>query len=196
MAALLGITAAAQASGLPDTVPVRGLQSPAEILVDHWGVPHIYARNEADLYFAQGFNAARDRLFQIDLWRRRGLGLLSEVFGKAYVEDDRAARLFLYRGDMATEWAIYGRSAHKAAERFTDGINAYVEFLDAHPEQLPVEFRLAQYRPAHWTADDLVRIRSHGLSRNVESEVARAISACRGELLTDQVRAPSRRPGR
>jgi len=190
MAALLGISAAAQASGLPDTVPVRGLQSPAEILVDHWGVPHIYARNEADLYFAQGFNAARDRLFQIDLWRRRGLGQLSEVFGKAYVEDDRAARLFIYRGDMAAEWAIYGRSAHKAAERFTDGINAYVEFLDAHPEQLPVEFRLAQYRPAHWSADDLVRIRSHGLSRNVESEVARAISACRGELVTDQVRAP------
>ena len=190
VAALFGLTAAARANVLPETVPVGGLQSPAEILIDGWGVPHIYARNESDLYFAQGFNAARDRLFQIDLWRRRGLGQLSEVFGKAYVEDDRAARLFLYRGDMAAEWAIYGRSAHKAARRFTDGINAYIKILDAHPEQLPVEFRLAQYRPARWSADDLVRIRSHGLSRNVESEVARAMTACRGDLTADQVRAP------
>ena len=190
VAVCLGIAVAAQAAGIPDTVAVRGLQSPAEIRVDHWGVPHIYARSEADLYFVQGFNAARDRLFQIDLWRRRGLGQLSEVFGKAYLEDDRAARLFLYRGDMTAEWAVYGRSAHKAAQRFTAGINAYIDFLDAHPDQLPAEFRLVQYRPARWSADDLVRIRSHGLSRNAESEVSRAISACRGELAADQVRAP------
>ncbi|MCW2943860.1 MAG: penicillin amidase family protein, partial [Actinoallomurus sp.] len=82
------------------TFVVPGLSSSVEILIDRWGVPHVYASSQDDLFVAQGFNAARDRLFQIDLWRRRGLGLLSEVFGEAYVERDRAARLFLYRGDM------------------------------------------------------------------------------------------------
>ena len=88
-----------------------GLQSKAQILVDNWGVPHIYAENEADLFFAQGFNVARDRLFQIDLWRRRGLGQLAEVFGPSYLEQDKAARAFLYRGDMKQEWAAYGNKA-------------------------------------------------------------------------------------
>ncbi|MEA2263858.1 MAG: penicillin amidase, partial [Acidobacteriaceae bacterium] len=72
---------AAERSAVPsETVTLPNLRQPVEILIDHWGIPHIYARNEADLFFAQGFNAARDRLFQIDLWRRRGLGLLSEEF--------------------------------------------------------------------------------------------------------------------
>ena len=83
-----------------ETIALQGLARPVDILVDQWGVPHLYAANEDDVFFAQGFNAARDRLFQIDLWRRRGLGELSEVFGPAFVEQDKAARLFLYRGDM------------------------------------------------------------------------------------------------
>src|SRR5215218_2859821 len=60
---------------------VSGPLAPVEILIDRWGVPHVYASSPYDAFFAQGFNAARDRLWQIDLWRRRGLGLLSEVFG-------------------------------------------------------------------------------------------------------------------
>jgi len=89
-----------------------------EILIDHWGVPHIYAKNEADLFFAQGFNAARDRLFQIDLWRRRGLGELSEAFGPAYVEQDKATRLFRYRGDMKKEWAVVQRGCQTDCPEF------------------------------------------------------------------------------
>ncbi|MFD3565185.1 penicillin acylase family protein [Streptomyces sp. NPDC058686] len=65
---------------------VPGLAEPVEILVDQWGVPHLYADSQDDLFLAQGVNAARDRLFQLDLWRRGGLGLLSEVFGERYVE--------------------------------------------------------------------------------------------------------------
>src|ERR1700761_4157520 len=110
------ITATASpAQQKPETIPLPGLKQPVDILVDHWGVPHIYAKNEADLFFAQGFNVARDRLFQIDLWRRRGLGELAEVFGPAFVEQDKAARLFLYRGDMATEWQRYGPDAKPVA---------------------------------------------------------------------------------
>lgn len=86
-----------------ESYQVGGLSKPAEILIDSWGVPHIYAATQADAFFMQGFNAARDRLFQIDLWRRRGLGQLAEVLGSSYVPQDQATRLFLYRGDMQRE---------------------------------------------------------------------------------------------
>src|SRR5215469_1317574 len=109
---------AAPAKYATETISLPGIRQTAEILIDHWGVPHIYAKSEADLFFAQGFNAARDRLFQIDLWRRRGMGQLSEVFGPAYLEQDRAARLFLYRGDMQQEWASYSNDAQQIATNF------------------------------------------------------------------------------
>src|SRR6476620_9759551 len=98
---------------------VAGLDAPAQILVDVWGIPHIYAGNEHDLFFLQGFNAARDRLWQIDLWRKRGLGLLAKDFGPGYLAQDRAARLFLYRGDMREEWRCYGPDAQSICEAFT-----------------------------------------------------------------------------
>src|SRR5713101_9019256 len=147
-----------------ETIALPGLREPVEILVDRWGVPHIYAKNEADLFFAQGFNAARDRLFQIDLWRRRGLGQLSEVFGPAYIEQDRATRLFLYRGDMKTDWAVYSPDSRQIAQSFAAGINAYIGWLEQHPDRMPFEFKKLNYKPARWAAEDVVRIRSHGLS--------------------------------
>ena len=61
------------------TRDVKGLGSPAEIIVDFWGIPHIYAANQQDAFFLQGYNAGRERLWQIDLWRKRGLGLLAEI---------------------------------------------------------------------------------------------------------------------
>lgn len=170
------------------TLEVAGLEQPVEILVDRWGVPHIYAKSQEDLFFAQGFNAARDRLFQIDLWRRRGLGRLAEVFGHAYVEQDRAARLFLYRGDMYREWLAYGRDANRIATAFAAGINAYVEHVQRHPGQLPYEFKQFGYEPATWLPEDVVRIRSHGLTRNLNSEVARARVACKARLEDDAIR--------
>ncbi len=168
------------------TIRVPGLQKPAEILVDTWGVPHIYAANTDDAFFVQGFNAARDRLFQIDLWRRRGLGSLSEVLGKQYLDQDRATRLFLYRGDMDREWASYGPDAKRIAINFAAGINAYVAWLGTNPDKLPLEFKLLGYQPSRWDAADVVRIRSHGLTRNLSSEVARARTVC----ATDPVNGP------
>ncbi|MBB4000870.1 hypothetical protein GGR04_004751 [Aureimonas pseudogalii] len=90
------------------TIALPGLSAEAEIRVDCWGIPHIRAENDADLFFLQGFNAARDRLRQIDLWRKRGLGLLAADFGPGYLAQDHAARHFLYRGDMNAEWRAYG----------------------------------------------------------------------------------------
>jgi penicillin amidase len=158
--------------------PVSGLRQSAEILVDRWGVPHIYAKNFDDVFVAQGFNAARDRLFQIDLWRRRGLGQLSEVLGPDYVEQDKAARLFLYRGDMAKEWASYGPNAKRIAAAFVKGINAYIDSLGTASARLPLEFRILGYRPAKWAASDVIQIRSHGLTGNLTAEVARARVIC------------------
>jgi acyl-homoserine lactone acylase PvdQ len=78
---------------LPTTVhAVEGLSAQVEILLDRWGVPHIYAESLDDVFFAQGWNAARDRLWQLDVWKRRGDGTLAEVFGPEFVEKDRAAR--------------------------------------------------------------------------------------------------------
>lgn len=184
--------AAASRSGEPgaSTYRLRGLAAPAEILVDRWGIPHLYAESVDDLYFVQGFNAARDRLFQIDLWRRRGLGLMAEVFGPSYVEQDRAARLFLYRGDMAAEWAAYGFDAEAVATRFTAGINAYLDWLEEHPEALPPEFEHVGHWPARWDPADVVRIRSHGPQANVVNEVLRARMTAAGGPTADLLRQP------
>lgn len=152
---------------------LSGLGAPAEILVDRWGFPHVYAATVYDAFFVQGFCAARDRLWQIDLWRRRGLGLLSEVFGPSYVEKDRAARLFLYRGDMRREWLSYGTDAKRVAAAFVAGINEWVRLAKADPNLLPPEFQRLGYHPAYWIPEDVPRIRGHGLFRNVKEEVAR-----------------------
>jgi penicillin amidase len=162
-----------------ETVHVSGLKQPVEILIDNWGVAHVYAKNFDDAFFAQGFNAARDRLFQIDLWRRRGLGQLSEVLGSQYIEPDKAARLFLYRGDMEKEWASYGPRAKGMATSFAAGINAYIDWLARTPGRLPVEFKVLGYKPAKWQPSDVVRIRSHGLTGNLTAEVARANVICK-----------------
>lgn len=109
----LMLNSAAAAPPTHATLTVAGLEQPAQIRVDRWGVAHLYANTDNDAFFVQGFNVARDRLFQLDLLRRKGLGHLSAAFGPAYVQQDRAARLFLYRGSMAEEWSSYGPDAQR-----------------------------------------------------------------------------------
>ena len=119
---------------------VEGLAEPARITVDRWGIPHIRANTFRDIFFVQGFNAARDRLWQLDLWRKRGLGLLAADFGPGYLAQDRASRLFLYRGDMGAEWPCYSDDAEIICATFVAGINAYVDLVESEPERLPPEF--------------------------------------------------------
>jgi penicillin amidase len=184
----LSVPGTAQAGPRVSVSAVKGLERPVEIDVDTWGVPHIFARTTKDVFLAQGFNAARDRLFQIDLWRRRGLGRLSEAFGPTYVEQDRAARLFLYRGDMDAEWAAYGSDSRQIATQFTAGINAYIDWVGRHPAALPPEFRMLHYLPEKWHPQDVVRIRTHALVSGLEEEVARAKLVCVGGLDLDALR--------
>jgi hypothetical protein len=145
---------------------IAGLTKPGEIIIDQWGIPHIYTGSARDAFFLQGYNAARDRLWQIDLWRKRGLGLLARDFGASYVAQDRAARLFIYRGDIDREWAAYGPEAKSITEAFVAGINAFVEDINSGRRSLPVEFGIAGTKPDIWHPEDVVRIRSHGLTRN------------------------------
>ncbi|MDP3490846.1 MAG: penicillin acylase family protein [Phenylobacterium sp.] len=173
---------AAVAEPARSTHQVAGLGAPAEILVDRWGISHIYAGSVRDAFFLQGYNVARDRLWQIDLWRKRGLGLLAEDFGPDFAAQDRASRLFLYRGDMTAEWAAYGPQAKGYADAFTAGINAYVAEIQAGVRPLPEEFQIARTTPDLWAPEDVVRIRSHGLTRNAAAEVERARITCAAGL--------------
>jgi penicillin amidase len=177
----------AQAQSSNETWQVEGLAEPAEIIVDRWGLAHLYARSPRDAYFLQGYNVARDRLWQIDLWRKRGLGLLAESFGAAYVKQDRATRLFLYRGDMADEWRSYGPDARDNYAAFVAGINAYVGEVLAGKKPLPAEFKLTDSKPSRWAADDVVRIRSNALVYNAGLEVRRARLLCKGGPEADRL---------
>ncbi|NYI02298.1 penicillin acylase family protein [Cupriavidus plantarum] len=180
-------TAHAAFAAPPDRYVAPGLEKPASILVDRWGVPHIYAGTLYDAFYAQGFMAARDRLFQIDLWRKRGLGEMAKDFGPNYVDGDRMARAVLFRGDMYREWLAYGSDAKRVAEAFVAGVNAFVSQTEAHPELLPPEFRQLNYKPSYWRAEDIVRIRHHGLTLNFTGEVDRAQIYC--QVKPDAVRA-------
>jgi penicillin amidase len=157
----------------PKTYHLEGLEKGATILRDKWGTPHIYGQTEEDLFFAQGFNAARDRLWQLDLWRRQGEGKLAEAFGERFLEKDKAARLFLYRGDLEKEFKSYHPEGKKILTAFVNGINAYIDLTRAHPDLLPLEFKLTCTTPGYWTpTSPLVRI--FGLTRNVGRELTLA----------------------
>lgn len=149
-----------------------GLKQPVEVLRDRWGVPHIYAQNQHDLFFAQGFVAAQDRLFQIDMWRRIGIGETAEVLGEKGIAGDRFARLVKYRGDMQTEWDSYSPDTREIAIAFTSGINAYIDTLG---ERLPIEFQQLGFRPKHWQPEDILgRMSGVIMTRNFRSEIDRA----------------------
>lgn len=152
------------------TYRLGGLSRQAEIVVDRWGIPHIYARTVEDLFFAQGFNAARDRLWQLDLWRRQGEGKLAEAFGPRFVDQDRASRLFLYRGDLDSEFSSYHPRGRQILTAFTNGINAYIDLTRDRPDLLPLEFKVTRSTPGHWSpTSPLIRI--FGLTRNLNREV-------------------------
>lgn len=153
-----------------------GLEKPVTVLRDRWGVPHIYAQNEHDLFFAQGFVTAQDRLFQMELWKRVGEGRLAEVFGPRYLQRDINARLLLYRGSMTAEYASYAPDAKQIVTAFTQGINAYIASLTAPGGPgLPLEFRLAGFAPEPWKPEDvLTRMAGFPMTNNSRRELLNA----------------------
>ncbi len=140
---------------------------------DHWGVPHIYAKNSDDLFFAQGYITAQDRLFQLDLWRRIGTGKLAQVLGPSYLKRDRIARLVRYRGNWDDEWRSYSPDAQAIATAFTSGINAYIRSLHG---QRSLEFRIAGFDPGWWAPEDVTaRVAGLLMTGNLVAEVNRTL---------------------
>jgi len=150
-----------------------GLDRPVEILKDRWGISHIYAGTEHDLFFAQGYNAARDRLFQLELWRRQATGTVAEMLGSRELKRDIGTRLFKFRRDLAQELAHYHPRGAAIVTAFVAGINAYIDQANQAPERLPLEFRLLGIRPQHWTPEVVIS-RHQGLLGNISEELSTA----------------------
>jgi penicillin amidase len=130
---------------------VQGLSAPVTVVRDTHGAPTINAANFDDLFFAQGYVAAQDRLFQMDGMRRFAGGELAEVLGSDYLEHDRQQRILGLRVAARKTIEILPVEERSHFEAYAQGVNAYI---DAHRNRLPLEFRILRYSPRPWTAED------------------------------------------
>ncbi len=160
-----------------ETLRVDGLEQPVEILKDRWGISHIYAETEHDLFFAQGFNAARDRLFQFEVWRAQATGTTAEFLGPRGVDSDHGARLFMFRGDITEEMNHYHPRGAEIITAFVDGVNAYIDLALEDPEALPLPFQLLGIQPRHWTPEVVIS-RHGGLLGNIGLELNTGRAVC------------------
>lgn len=161
----------APSSDQKNELTVNGLEKPVEIIRDEYGVNHIYAQNEHDLFFAQGYSAAKDRLFQFEIWRRQASGTVSEILGERELKRDIGVRLFKYRGDLEKEFNHYHPRGVAIITAFTEGINAYVAETEKDPSLLTMEFQLLGIKAERWTPE-LVVSRHQGLLGNLPDELA------------------------
>ncbi|MEL7220214.1 MAG: penicillin acylase family protein [Bacteroidota bacterium] len=159
-------------------VNIQGLQSPVEIIRDKWGINHIYADNQHDLFFAQGYAAAKDRLFQFEIWRRQATGTVAEILGERELERDIGTRLFQFRGDMTEEMNYYHEDGADIITAYTDGVNAYIDEILKTPDRLPLEFKLLDIQPQKWTPAVVIS-RHQGLLGNIKDELAVARSVAK-----------------
>ncbi len=149
---------------------IQGLNEPVEIIVDVWGIPHIYAQNEADLFFAQGFNAARDRLFQFEVWRRQATGTVAEILGERELKRDIGTRLFKFRGNIKDEMNYYHSHGELIITSYVKGVNAYIDLTEKNPNLLPPEFKFLGIKPQKWTPEVVIS-RHQGLLGNIKDEL-------------------------
>ena len=167
------------------TLKVKGLQQPVEVLRDQWGVNHIYANNEHDLFFTQGYCAAKDRLFQFEIWRRQATGTTAEILGAREIKRDIGTRLFQYRGSIEKDLARYHPRGVSIINAYVQGVNAYIKEANQNPSTLPIEFKLLHIQPKEWTAAVVIS-RHQGLLGNITQElnIARAV----GKIGEDKVK--------
>jgi penicillin amidase len=168
-----------------NTLKVKGLQQKVEVLRDQWGVNHIYANNEHDLFFTQGYCAAKDRLFQFEIWRRQATGTTAEILGAREIKRDIGTRLFQYRGSIEKDLAKYHPRGVAIINAYVQGVNAYIKEANQHPTTLPIEFKLLHIQPKEWTAAVVIS-RHQGLLGNITQElnIARAV----GKIGEDKVK--------
>ncbi len=147
----LGMRAHARYEGTISGISL--LRAPVSILRDDRGVPHIEARNEHDLFFAQGYVEGSDRLFQMDVLRRFITGNLAEVFGRQALRSDQRERAIPIHAIVGAQWLRLDARSREILGAFSDGVNAAIA-----REPLPVEFRILAYRPAPWSPQDSLAV--------------------------------------
>ena len=136
---------------------MKGLKSDVKVVRDAVGVPHITAQSDADLYRAQGFVQAQDRLFQMDLARRQASGRLAEVVGKAAVDTDKFFLTFSLRAAAEKSYSGYNDEAKQVLEWYAEGVNDFIEYAKEE-NMLSYEFKLLGYEPEEWTPTDSLAI--------------------------------------
>jgi penicillin G amidase len=174
---------------LDGTLQLPGLQAPVEVLRDRWGVPHLYAQTPADLFMAQGFVHAQDRLWQMEMNRRLAAGRLAEVLGAAAVETDRQMRTLLLRRVAEQEVALLSVDTRSLLKAYAAGVNAYIA-----QGRLPVEFTLLRARPEPWSPADTIswtKVMAWHLCADARAEAHRAKLVERlGEALVAELAPP------
>ena len=137
------------------TLKLSGLTAPVIVTRDSLGVPNISAENLHDLFFAQGFVTAQDRLWQMDMTRRYASGDLAVILGPEYIKTDEEQRILGLR--QVAEKTVANMPADERArmQAYADGVNAYIA---RHQKTLPLEFRLMTYFPYDWTVEDSVMV--------------------------------------
>nr|WKN38476.1 penicillin acylase family protein [Tunicatimonas sp. TK19036] len=153
-----------------ESLAIEGLQDSVQVYRDPWGINHIYAQNEHDLFFTQGFCAARDRLFQFEVWRRQTTGTVAEILGERELKRDIGTRLFQFRGDIRREMQHYHPRGIQIITAFVDGVNAYIGETEKNADLLPMEFELLGIKPDYWTPEVVIS-RHQGLLGNIGDEL-------------------------
>src|SRR5712692_4234175 len=136
---------------LDGTVQIPGLTARVTVTRDAHGVPTIVAAQLDDLFFAQGYVIAQDRLWQMDAMRRFAAGELSEILGADYLEHDREQRILGMRAAARKAIEITSEQDRSHFEAYARGVNAYIE---SHRNRLPLEFHILHYSPRAWTPED------------------------------------------
>ena len=164
-------------SFLTEEKKIEGLHESVEILRDQWGINHIFANNQKDLFFAQGYAAAKDRLFQFEIWRRQATGTVAEILGPDELARDIGTRLFQFRGDLNTELSHYHPEGKAIIESYVAGVNSYIKEVLKTPEELPLPFKMLAIQPKLWTPEVVIS-RHQGLLGNIgqELQIGRAVS--------------------
>ncbi|MDX6709540.1 MAG: penicillin amidase, partial [Blastocatellia bacterium] len=178
--------------GVPVTLSFAGLHDTVSVRRDARGIPYIDAKNNDDLYFAQGYVTASDRLWQMDLLRRNARGELAEIFGPAVLEQDKLHRRYGFGRVTDAMVSKASPEAKSTLEAYARGVNAYIESLDA--TTLPPEFAILQYKPRPWApADSLAVLKNfaEALSSTwtldlMRAALARAPEAARKDLMPER----------
>ncbi len=156
-AALLYLRSVARAAlpQLDGELHAAGLAAPVTVRRDAHGVPHISAQSEQDLFFAQGYVTASDRLWQMDIFRRNASGELAEILGPALLDHDKMQRVLRIGPSAARIYAQLPAGERARMEAYARGVNA---FITANPNSLPPEFTILHYQPKPWTGGDCLLV--------------------------------------